>query len=235
LLHRLFHLKHSQTADLELFVGPQIAWRTVFVVEYAGPLLIHPLLYALLPSPQASDLQTLSLALVCIHFVKREVETLFIHRFSAATMPAFNIIKNSGHYWILSGLNMAYWIYLPSASAAQDSNPYITYPALALFTIGELGNLSAHFTLRNLRSSGGSERGIPQGLGFNWVTCPNYMFETIAWIGIAMVTWSLSTLLFAAVAIAQMAVWAKKREMRYRKDFGNKYQKKRYTLIPLIW
>ena len=29
-------------------------------------------------------------------------------------MPAFNIFKNSGHYWILSGFNLAYFIYGPS-------------------------------------------------------------------------------------------------------------------------
>ncbi len=215
--------------------GPQIAWRTVFLVEYAGPLLIHPLFYALLPSPQASHLQTLSLVLVCLHFAKRELETLFVHRFSSATMPAFNIIKNSAHYWLLSGLNMAYWIYLPSAPAAQESNPYITYAGLALFAIGEVGNLSTHITLRNLRSAGGTERGIPQGLGFNWVTCPNYMFEAIAWTGISIVSWSLSTVLFAVVAIVQMSIWARKRESAYRRDFGGSYQKKRYSLVPLIW
>ena len=150
-------------------------------------------------------------------------------------MPAFNIFKNSAHYWLLSGLNMAYWIYQPSAPAARESNPLITYPGLALFAIGELGNLSNHLTLRNLRSSGGTERGIPQGLGFGLVTCPNYMFETLAWVGIALVSWSWSTVLFAVVAAAQMGVWAKKKEMRYRKDFGGKYQKKRFSMLPGIW
>ena len=150
-------------------------------------------------------------------------------------MPAFNIFKNSAHYWLLSGVNMAYWIYLPSAPAAEESNPYITYTGLALFAIGELGNLSDHITLRNLRPSGSTERGIPQGLGFNWVTCPNYMFEAVAWTGIAMVSWSLSTVLFALVAVGQMGVWAKKKESRYRKDFGSKYQKKKYAILPFVW
>ena len=45
--------------------------------------------------------------------LKRELETIFVHT-SNATMPAFNIFKNSGHYWILSGFNLAYFIYGPS-------------------------------------------------------------------------------------------------------------------------
>lgn len=130
---------------------------------------------------------------------------------------------------------MAYWIYRPSAPTAKESNPYITYAGLALFTIGELGNLSNHITLRNLRSSGGTERGIPQGLGFDLVTCPNYMFESIAWAGMALVSWSLSTVFFAMIAMGQMGVWAKKKESRYRKEFGGKYKKKRYSMLPLIW
>ena len=130
---------------------------------------------------------------------------------------------------------MAYWIYLPSAAAASASNPAITYPGLAMFVIGELGNLSSHLTLRNLRSAGGAERGIPQGLGFGLVTCPNYMFEVLAWAGIALVSWSWSTVLFAVVAAVQMGLWAKKKEARYRKDFGGKYQKKQFSMLPGIW
>ena len=130
---------------------------------------------------------------------------------------------------------MAYWIYRPGSSAAGESNPIITYTGLALFIIGELGNLSDHITLRNLRSSGSTERGIPQGLGFSLVTCPNYMFETVAWIGISMITWSLSTVIFAVAAVGQMAAWASKKEARYRKEFGAKYQRKRYAMLPGIW
>ena len=216
-------------------LGPQIAWRTVFLVEYLGPILIHPMLLALLTSSPPSTAQILSCALITLHFVKRELETLFIHRFSAATMPARNIFKNSAHYWLLAGANIAYWIYQPNSPTARQHDPIFIYGGLLLFILGELGNLSTHITLRNLRSAGGKERGIPSGLGFGLVTCPNYMFETIAWTGIATVTWSLSTLLFVVVAVGQMGVWAGGKEKKYRREFGNKYTKKRSVILPGIW
>ncbi|KAG8531201.1 uncharacterized protein KY384_004559 [Bacidia gigantensis] len=218
-------------------LGPQIRWRTVFLVEYLGPILIHPAFYSFFTKngEGASYTQTLTLILVVTHFLKRELETLFIHRFSASTMPTSNIFKNSAHYWLLSGVNMAFWIYRQSFYGKSGPSPIVTSLGLALFVLGELGNLSTHLTLRGLRSSGGKERGIPQGLGFDWVTCPNYMFEVVAWLGVALVSLNWSTVLFAIVATGQMGVWAKKKEARYRKEFGGTYKRKRYAILPGIW
>jgi very-long-chain enoyl-CoA reductase len=173
--------------------------------------------------------------MVVLHFVKREYETLFVHRFSLATMPFRNIFKNSAHYWLLSGLNLAYWAYSPNAPTARPSNPLITYTGIALYAIGELSNLSNHMTLRDLRRPGSTDRGIPQGLGFSLVTCPNYMFETLSWIGVWMVSWSWSVVVFLVFADVQMAAWAKKKERRYRKEFGDKYKRKRFVMLPGIY
>ncbi|EXJ88977.1 enoyl reductase [Capronia epimyces CBS 606.96] len=223
-------------------LGPQVAWRTVFLVEYLGPLLIHPLMYALRPyiypsaAKDASQIQKLLCWLICIHFVKRELETLFVHRFSAATMPLRNIFKNSFHYWILSGVMVAAFIYSPFSATAQDYSRLLLYPGLVLYVLGEFGNLQAHLTLRRLRSSGGSERGIPRGPLFSLVTCPNYLTETISWVGVYLISGlSWGVLIFLLVSVAQMAQWAKKKEHRYRKEFGDKYKKKRYTMLPGIW
>lgn len=221
-------------------LGLQIAWRTVFVIEYLGPMLIHPLFYYLRPyiyrdaAGPPAELQTLSCALVTLHFLKRELETLFVHRFSNATMPAFNIFKNSGHYWLLSGFLIAYFTYGPDAPTAAPSIPALTYAAVALYAFGELANLNTHLILRSLRSPGGTERGVPRGFGFGWVTCPNYFFETLAWIAILLVNRSWSTAVFAVVAAAQMYVWAVKKEKRYRKELPGKYKKKRCVMFPLI-
>jgi very-long-chain enoyl-CoA reductase len=173
--------------------------------------------------------------MVVLHFVKREFETLFVHRFSLATMPFRNIFKNSAHYWILSGFNMAYWIYSPTAPTAGPTNSLLLYLGIAHYVVGELGNLYTHLVLRNLRRPGSTERGIPQGLGFNLVTCPNYMFEIMAWVGVLMVSCSLSTLLFLVVSAAQIFAWGKKKERRYRKEFGDKYKRKRFVVLPGVY
>jgi len=87
--------------DSELQVkdlGPQIGWRTVFLIEYVrrsprvplriidanlyqiGPLLIHPLFYYFPKVWYGKDVEHSSLqkyvyALVMLHFIKRELET----------------------------------------------------------------------------------------------------------------------------------------------------------------
>jgi len=232
-------------------LGPQIAWRTVFIAEYLGPLLIHPAIYyardyiyptpSLSPSPllPPSQLQQLSMALCLIHFLKRELETVFVHKFSAATMPATYILRNSGYYWALAGANMAYWIYSPNSKAQEvDELDLVSDPTLAvglaLFVVGELVNLYTHVVLANLRPAGTTVRAIPKGFSFDWVTCPNYMWEAVAWFGIALVTKSLSTWLFVSVALFMMGSWGKKKEKRYRKEFGDKYKKKRFAMLPGI-
>lgn len=232
-------------------LGPQISWRLVFIVEYIGPLLIHPAIYYLrdyiypLPSltandnPAPSELQTLTMILCVAHFLKRELETLFVHRFSSATMPASNIVRNSGYYWALAGLNMAYWIYSPDSNSQQVHDVDVSKdPALnaglTLFFVGEALNLYTHIVLANLRPKGTTTRGIPEGFSFTWVTCPNYLWEIVAWIGIALVGKSSSTYIFLAVAVYMMGSWGWKKEKRYRKEFGDKYKKKRFAIIPGI-
>jgi very-long-chain enoyl-CoA reductase len=172
--------------------------------------------------------------MIVLHFLKREYETLYVHKFSLATMPLFNIFKNSTHYWFLSGVWLAYWIYSPTSYTALSS-PLTTYLDIAgtvLYLFGEISNLNTHLTLSKLRSKGGTERGIPKGYGFGLVTCPNYLFELIAWTGILLVTKSGATLLFNVVAYAQMAIWAAKKEKAYRAEFPETYRRKKYLIFP---
>ncbi|NXM50811.1 TECR reductase, partial [Gymnorhina tibicen] len=102
-------------------LGAQISWVTVFLTEYAGPLLIYLLFYFRVPflyGPRydftASRHRVVHLACCChsFHYVKRLLETLFVHRFSHGTMPLRNIFKNCPYYWGFAAW-MAYYINHP--------------------------------------------------------------------------------------------------------------------------
>ncbi|ORX42069.1 hypothetical protein BCR36DRAFT_308747 [Piromyces finnis] len=212
-------------------LGPQISWRNVFIVEYFGPLFIHPLFYCCQKLfyksvVEHTPVQKICFLFIMIHFLKREFETICVHRFSNNSMPVKNIFKNSFHYWILSGVNMAYWIYRPGFASGH-------IPAVTS-TYSEVSNLLTHIILRNLRPAGTRVRKIPYGYGFNHVTCPNYFFETLGWVAICLLTGSISSYIFTIVAFAQMYQWAVKKRRNYIKEFGDAFPKQRTAIIPFL-
>ncbi|KAI0025621.1 3-oxo-5-alpha-steroid 4-dehydrogenase-domain-containing protein [Xylariomycetidae sp. FL0641] len=246
-------VKHGEILVKDL--GAQISWRAVYLTEYFGPLIFHPLFLglrnhiypALSPlvssiMPEAakgaedgalSTTQKTAFALIMAHFVKRELEVLFVHKFSANTMPAAFIVRNSFFYWVFAGLLGALEIYAPWSPAARaDAASLPTYVGLGLYVFGQICNANVHWYLSTLRKPGETARKIPNGLGFNLVTCPNYMFEIIAWIGIILVTRSPTLVVFISIGSYYMHTWGWGKEKAYRKQFGDKYKKKRYVMLP---
>lgn len=227
-------------------LGPQIAWRTVFVIEYFGPILFHVLVPLLRPyiysfgswayknetETPMSQIQWLLFALFNLHFLKREYETIFVHKFSANTMPAFNIFRNSAFYWILAGLMCSVDIYRPGSSSDRNELVLLDYFGIGLFAVCEVCNWVVHQHLASLRKPGGTERGIPNCIGSNLVTSPNYMFEVLAWVGVILISRSFAVVIFIATGTFYMRSWSRGKERALRKEFGDRYKAKRYTMLP---
>ncbi|KAG4304011.1 hypothetical protein PORY_002534 [Pneumocystis oryctolagi] len=205
-------------------LGPQIAWKTVFLIEYMGPLWIHPLIYG---NPLVQRLLVV-FVLVLLHYIKRELETLWVHRFSMDTMPRRNLFKNSFHYWILGGVNMAYWSYGPWFSSIYQPRIALIFFVI-LWIFSEYANFKTHLILRNLRPAQSRVRQIPKGFGFNLVSCPNYFFEYTSWLIVALISRSLSSWIFLTVSGVQMWLWAFKKHTRYITEFEN-YPKQRKNM-----
>ncbi|XP_063221579.1 probable very-long-chain enoyl-CoA reductase art-1 [Bacillus rossius redtenbacheri] len=233
-------------ADCRLYVkdlGPQIGWKTVFLAEYAGPLFVYLWLYQrpwLFYGEGANTVpphQVVHIAAVCwaVHYAKRLLETLFVHRFSHATMPLFNLFKNCSYYWLFTAY-VAYHVNHPLYTPPRTMQIYC---GLAGFILCELGNLSIHVTLRNLRPAGTSVRKVPVATSnpftslFNWVSCPNYTYEVGSWLSFTIMTQCLPAGLFTLAGLYQMAVWALGKHRAYKKEFPN-YPRNRKAILPFI-
>jgi very-long-chain enoyl-CoA reductase len=245
---RLADIGFANGGELEVKdLGAQVSWQTVFLVEYAGPLVIHPLIYHFPKVFYGKDvhhstLQTYVYYFVLAHFAKREFETLFIHRFSHDTMPLRNIFKNSAHYHILSGLFLALDMYRPAFAATSPyirstyrDDPFFLQLLVGAFAFFELSNFWTHLTLRSLRPTGSRKRAIPRGYGFSLVSFPNYFFESMVWLTISLFTGSWAAYLFFTVSTGQMLLWAQKKHAAYKKEFGNEYPRGRKAMIPFIF
>ncbi|KAH9917846.1 3-oxo-5-alpha-steroid 4-dehydrogenase-domain-containing protein [Fomitopsis serialis] len=225
-------------------LGPQLGWRTVFLIEYVGPLLIHPIFYhypAVYGGPRVphSRLQETVYVMTMLHFIKREWETVFVHRFSHGTMPFRNIFRNSAHYWLLSGFLLATVVYSPAYSAYS---PYIVGTArekpkfllgcVALWSVSPFPVARARCRTNEYRSSRSS--GDTIRYGFSLVSFPNYFFEILSWVAIAIMTGSYAAWLFVAISAFTMSTWAIKKHKAYKREFGDAYPRNRKAIIPFI-
>lgn len=227
-------------------LGAQIGWVTVFLTEYAGPLLIYLLFYFRLPfiygnkhAFTSSPYSVVHLACAChsFHYIKRLLETLFVHRFSHGTMPFRNIFKNCTYYWGFAAW-LAYYINHPLYTPPAYGDKQVKL-ALFLFLFCQIGNFSIHVALRNLRPPGSKARRIPLPTRnpFTWlfvfVSCPNYTYEVGSWIGFTLMTQCLPVGLFSLVGFIQMTIWAKGKHRSYLKDFRD-YPPLRSPIIPFL-
>lgn len=219
-------------------LGPQLPYRTVFILEYLGPLVIYPLFaWRLIPfvypdsTLPSTIIQQVALALWTLHYVKREVETVFVHEFGWDTMPPFNLFKNCVYYWGFAAI-VAWAVNYPGVLPANWSINLVL--GAIVFIFGLLCNGKCHLMLKRLRKPGVSEMQIPRGFLFEYVTKPNYFFEILTWFGFNILTgFTIPGILFNIAGAYQMIVWARQGHAKLRKIFPD-YPKNRKAIFPFI-
>eukprot|EP00557_Chaetoceros_sp_GSL56_P001692 CAMPEP_0176504208 /NCGR_PEP_ID=MMETSP0200_2-20121128/15797_1 /TAXON_ID=947934 /ORGANISM="Chaetoceros sp., Strain GSL56" /LENGTH=237 /DNA_ID=CAMNT_0017903597 /DNA_START=66 /DNA_END=777 /DNA_ORIENTATION=- len=147
--------------------------------------------------------RTLASRFVIVHFIKRLLEVIFLHRYSGNVKQ--NLCMGIGVYYALVSA-------LICRVAQQVTSTTVANVGTAMFGVGIIGNFYHHFLLAKLRmdpkKTDGAKYVAPKGglfnfvaaphyfFGlFNFVAAPHYLFELISWLGIAVVSQQMNAYL----------------------------------------
>ena len=201
-----------------------ISTRTGMVILYATPLVA--LVISALPYlSNPTIIQLIVFASVFIHFAKRVLESLFLHKYSGP-IGVFTTLMIAGFY-SLAAFMIGYLNRVP----LQTMDSWFFF-GIVLFVIGIIGNCNQHKLLADLRKDS-LEYKIPRGGLFEYVVCPHYLFEIITWLGIFLLSRHLGALLVLAFIIAYLSARSIRTLAWYREKFKD-FPAGRKGIIPFV-
>ncbi len=171
-----------------------------------------------------------------LHFGKRVLESLFLHKYSRP-MGLVTTIMITGGYSFLAWNSERIHDGFVTAAQGNDASLYPTIVAGGiLFLAGQVMNLRHHILLANLRrdSANKSEYRVPEGGLFPLVACPHYLFEIIAWIGVAVMSGHLLVWGMVFIMAAYLTGRSRATTVWYRENVPD-YPARRKALIPFVY
>ncbi|KAL6880189.1 hypothetical protein ACP4OV_011754 [Aristida adscensionis] len=184
--------------------GALLSSRDGMLLAYAPALVAAAASFAVPGAVEGARAELLSAALA-VHFLKRVLEVLFVHRYSGS-MPLPTALTISTSY-LLSTVTMIYAQHL--SRGLPDPPVDLLYPGVLAVAVGLAGNLYHHYLLSTLRAGdagGGDKRyKIPRGGLFELVACPHYLFEIVGFFGFAMIAQTAYALAVASGTAAYLA------------------------------
>ncbi|KAL9180270.1 hypothetical protein ACHAXT_008240 [Thalassiosira profunda] len=176
-------------------------------------------------------------ALFCaIHFAKRCLEVLFVHKYSGRT--------DRGTPTMISVVYALYATLVAYAAGMEghDHDAAVTRLGVGttLFSVGIAGNFYHHYLLARLRSLPGkdakSKYVAPRGGLFRCVACPHYLFELFGWLGIAIAANHVNVYLLFAGMTSYLAGRSVAQNDFNRRTFNEKaWPHSRKNLIPFVF
>jgi 3-oxo-5-alpha-steroid 4-dehydrogenase 1 len=148
---------------------------------------------------------------------------------------------------ILNAMMQGYWIFhvayiqkSPALFVKAGTNWFCSWQFIlgtCLFVAGYFINLRSDYIIRHLRKDpNDTNHYFPKGFMFNYVTSANYFGELIEWLGFAILTWSVSGLVFFIWTFANLVPRAHATYKRYQKEFPEEMaNRKLKRVVPFIY
>lgn len=191
-------------------------------------------------NPSAASRTSLSAALMVLHFLKRTLECLFLHKYSGS-MPIASSAFIGSFYCIAAATVSHYASVAPPLASAADLGapigkgaPTAASVGLALAYVGLAGNLYHHWLLARLRAPGAKRYKVPTGGLFEYVAAPHYLCELLGWAGVALVARHAlvaGTFVAMSVYLADRAV----AQTEWNRKKLDNYPRARGHLVPFLF
>jgi hypothetical protein len=164
-----------------------------------------------------------------VHFFKRDLETLFVHRYSGSTGLNSALFISFGYFSLTAAMALAQHKSQQLIPPAVD----LTWMGLLVFFIGILGNFYHHWLLRNLRKGDDKTYLIPEGGLFGVFVAPHYIFEIVTFIGLVLISQtyvSVASLTFVTIYLGSRSYRTKQ---WYRKKIDG-FPQSRCAFLPCL-
>ncbi len=198
-------------------------WAGMAFLYFAPVVVLTIIAWSYLP--KATLIQWAVYLAVSLHFMKRVLESLFLHRYSGPIDPVTTLVIASFYSFAAGLIGWVNQASLPALDAWF-------YVGVVLFVFGQAGNFYHHKLLADLRKNS-LDYFIPKGGLFAYVVCPHYLFEIVAWLGIALLSRHLAAWMVLLFIICYLTARALRVLKWYHEKF-KEFPKDRKAILPFV-
>jgi 3-oxo-5-alpha-steroid 4-dehydrogenase 1 len=217
-------------------INNKLAW---FLMEF--PIFIA-MIFIWASSPHRYEIvPVVFLLLFQAHYLQRVFVFPFLIK-GKSKMPILIVLMGMS-FNILNSMMQGYWFFFEAYNVNPNAYPveWLWSPQFIIGTIlficGYSINLYSDHIIRHLRKSDqDTKHYLPEGGMFNYVTSANYFGELMEWLGFAILTWSISGLVFFIWTFANLVPRAKSIYKRYQKEYPIQIKERKLKRIfPFIY
>ena len=226
--------KFGMTIQAKKTSNTRVSSKIAMLIIYVPATIVAFIFQFILPKLFDSYTPTLAGWMVFAHFLKRDAEVLFLHKYSGDT--EINTARLIGLSYAITALMICL------VSNPDISNSTLSYKlGCFFFVLGELGNLYHHHLLALLRSGSNKKTGTkeykaPSGGLFEYVATPHYFFELVAWFGIALSSEQLTSYLnFVSMTMYLLARAHNQNDWNKKKFDDKDWPRSRKNIIPFLY
>lgn len=206
-----------RTASWGISINNKLAWMLM-----EAPVFIVMLLLWWNSAQYNSIVPLIFFLLFQLHYFQRAFVFPFLLK-GKSRMP-LAIMMMGMLFNLLNGFMQGEWLFYlaPENLYMPDwlKTPQFILGVLLFFT-GMGINWYSDYAIRHLRKPGDTQHYLPSQGMYRYVTSANYFGEIIEWTGWAILTWSLSGLVFLWWTVANLVPRANAIWHRYKEEFGD--------------